>query len=211
MTSAPLSERLRPTALRDLTLPLPIIERLERMLAARSVTNMLFHGETGTGKTSAARIIGATLHRQNFVEFDGTDLTTEAARRTIIGFSSSMPFGGQHEIKLCFIDAADFLPNRAQVALHKIIEDHHGTRFILAVNDRDALIKPIRSRLLPICFDIDTPNMRPVLDRLIPRYERVLTDAGIAFDESGLRRIVFGNLPDFRQIALHLDAAFPTT
>jgi DNA polymerase III delta prime subunit len=173
MTLTSLSERLRPTALSELTLPIPVIKRLERMLASRNITDMLFHGETGTGKTSAARIIGHALGPMNFVEFDCTQLSAEAARTRIAGYSSSMPLG--KGMKLAFLDAAESLPPKAQWALHKIIEDHQSvTRFILAVNDRDKLIKPIRSRLFPICFDIDTAKTGAVLDRLVPRYERVL-------------------------------------
>jgi hypothetical protein len=33
--------------------------------------------------------------------------------------------------------------------------------------------------------------------------------AGIAFDESALRRIVFDSFPDFRQIALRVQFEFP--
>ena len=50
------SEILRPTALSDLTLPMPTIHRLERVIESGAKVNMLFYGPPGSGKTSTARI-----------------------------------------------------------------------------------------------------------------------------------------------------------
>jgi replication-associated recombination protein RarA len=51
-----LSEILRPQALSDLTLPMPTIERLQRVIESGSMVNMLFYGPPGSGKTGAAEI-----------------------------------------------------------------------------------------------------------------------------------------------------------
>ena len=51
-----LSEILRPQTVSDLTLPTPIIDRLQKMIETNSIMNMLFYGKVGTGKTSAARL-----------------------------------------------------------------------------------------------------------------------------------------------------------
>jgi hypothetical protein len=56
------SELLRPQQLGDLTLPQPIIDRLQRMIDSNSIMNMLFYGDAGLGKTSAARILGNSLN-----------------------------------------------------------------------------------------------------------------------------------------------------
>jgi replication-associated recombination protein RarA len=53
----PFSEMLRPQQLVDLSQPERVIDRLQRMVETRSLMNMLLHGELGTGKTSAARIL----------------------------------------------------------------------------------------------------------------------------------------------------------
>ena len=51
------SELLRPQQLGDLTLPRRDIDRLQRMIDTDDVMSMLFYGEPGLGKTSAARLI----------------------------------------------------------------------------------------------------------------------------------------------------------
>ena len=60
-----LSEILRPQALADLTLPAPTIERLKRVIASRSMVNMLFYGPPGSGKTSAANLYGRHRRRHD--------------------------------------------------------------------------------------------------------------------------------------------------
>jgi len=63
------SEILCPQALSDLTLPMPTIHRLQRVIESGSWLNMLFYGPPGSGKTSAARIFikaiggSATINR----------------------------------------------------------------------------------------------------------------------------------------------------
>ncbi len=71
------SELLRPQQLDDLTLPRRDLERLNRMIASGSIMNMLFYGQPGLGKTSAARaiirLIGADAYEINGSQATGVD------------------------------------------------------------------------------------------------------------------------------------------
>ena len=69
------SEILRPCQLSDLTLPQPDIDKLEQMVASRAIMNLLFYGKTGSGKTSAARVILSILAPHSSTEIDGSLLT----------------------------------------------------------------------------------------------------------------------------------------
>lgn len=51
------SETLRPQTLADLVLPDHLIASLEGCVRSGWIPNMLFHGDPGMGKTSAARIL----------------------------------------------------------------------------------------------------------------------------------------------------------
>ena len=51
-----LPEIMRPQTVNDLTLPRPMIDRLQTMIETKAIMNMLFYGKVGTGKTSAARL-----------------------------------------------------------------------------------------------------------------------------------------------------------
>ena len=85
--------------------------------------------------------------------------------------------------KICFLDGADLIPKAAQQELPGVIDkwsdDTHYTRFLLAVNDLSKIIPEIRSRLMPISFDIEASDRDGVQKRLIARYESKLAECGI--------------------------------
>lgn len=56
-----LSEKLRPTNFDDLILDPKIKDRLKKMFETKKVMNMIFYGQPGCGKTSAARIFTESL------------------------------------------------------------------------------------------------------------------------------------------------------
>ena len=75
-----LPEIMCPQTLGDLTLPRPMIERLQKMIETKSIMNMLFYGKVGTGKTSAARLfedsadLYALCRSHMFVQWDGSSV-----------------------------------------------------------------------------------------------------------------------------------------
>jgi DNA polymerase III delta prime subunit len=111
--------------------------------------------------------------------------------------------------KICFIDEAEYVSKQAQGALRKVIEDFsENCRFLFAVNDISKIISPIRSRLMPICFDI-LPAERPEAQRrLIERYETKFAELGIPLDKERLRQIVGIYFPDLRAIANKVEFEF---
>ena len=122
-------------------------------------------------------------------------------------FASSVAmFGG---LKICFIDEADHVSTPAQAALRKIIEQSSDNcRFLFAVNNVAKLIPAIRSRLVPISFDIAPADRTEVQDRLIDRYERKMAEIGMRVDRQRLTEIVGIYYPDLRSIANNIEFEF---
>jgi DNA polymerase III delta prime subunit len=203
-----LSELLRPQQLGDLTLPPRIITRFQRMIESGSILNMLFYGGPGLGKTSAARVFINAVGPSDFIEVNGSDATgVDFVRERIVRFSSSLAMNGG--TKICFIDEADYVSQNAQAALRKVIEEYSDNcRYLLAVNNISKLIPAIRSRLMEICFDIAPVDRVEVKKRLVERYERKLSDAGILIDKGRLAQIVSIYYPDLRSIPNHLEFEF---
>jgi replication-associated recombination protein RarA len=104
------SEILRPRQLSDLALPQKDIDHLEQMVASRAIMNLLFHGKTGTGKTSAARVILSILAPRSSTEMDGSLLNkAESVRERVERYASTMTlYGGE---KMCFLDQLDLASN----------------------------------------------------------------------------------------------------
>ncbi len=205
----PLSELLRPRQLGDLTLPLQEIKRLQRMVETGNIMSMMFHGQPGLGKTSAARILISELHgKDNCLEVNGSAFANvDFVRDRIMPFVTSVRmFSGA---KICFIDEADFMPGKAQAALRHLIEKSYGKcQFLFTANNIGKLDGAIRSRLLLVDFDISFADQDEVLERLCQHYERRLPDFGIKFDSQRLREIVAIYFPDLRTVANRLEAEF---
>lgn len=154
-----LSERLRPQKLSDLTLPLAVSGRLQRMIDRRRPMNMIFHGPPGTGKTSAIQIFLREWEQFDTLQINGSLQTgIDVVRDRIEGFARS-PFSNSEELRLCFIDEADYLSASAQASLRVLIEKcEYNCCFIFALNELDKIAVPLRSRLHGINFAISTAN-----------------------------------------------------
>ena len=115
-----LSEQLRPTEFADLIQPSAMVERLERMAEQRMPMNMLFYGQPGVGKTSAARILLNKLDA-DYCEINGSMETgIEHVRKNIEMFCVSMSMFSA--VKVCFIDECEYLSMNAQASLRGLIE-----------------------------------------------------------------------------------------
>lgn len=195
-----LSEKLRPLSLADLNLPENISNSLQRMVRSGSTMNLLFYGKPGIGKTSAARILikelGADVYELNG-SFNNGDKTMV---KVIESFASTVSM--MEGPKICFIDEADHMSKDVQASLRYVIERVSGnTRFLLTANDIGKLSPAMKSRCLPVCFDVPPHQIRDVVDRMTLRYEQRLDELGYRADTKRIRDIVAYYFPDLRMIA----------
>ena len=80
------------------------------------------------------------------------------------------------------------VPKAAQQALPSVIDEMYHCRFLFTVNHLAKIIPEIRSRLMPICFDIKPSDREEVQKRLIERYESKLAEYGIAARQAAFDR-----------------------
>jgi putative ATPase len=202
-----LSELLRPQQLGDLTISQKDIERLQQMADSGNMMDLIFYGEPGTGKTSAARILIKATGVDHPLEVNGSSASGIDYIRDKIGPYARSPSVLQSK-KLVFIDEADGLTKPAQSSLRYVIENKRNTRFIFTANDIGKLSEAIQSRMLSIRFDVSPNNRLEVLKRLNERYQAQLTELGIQFDKDRLSEIMGLYYPDFRAIANNLEYEF---
>ena len=200
-----LSELLRPRSIAELNLPSDISNSLQRMESSGSVMNLLFYGEPGIGKTSAARIL---TEKADVYEINGSfNNGDKTMLKEIERFASCVSLWGQQ--KVCFIDEADYLTKEVQAGLRYTIEKFSAsTRFILTANDFKKVTPALKSRCVPICFDVLPKDRAVVVEKMVARYEQRLTEFGYEYDPNRLREIVGIYFPDLRNIANQLQLSF---
>ena len=196
---APLSELLRPKEFRDLIQPLEVIQRLEAMVKDLAPANMLLYGSPGLGKTSAARILLSKLG-DNWTEVNGSLTTGIDVVRDIENFARSVGlFEGP---RICFIDEAEYLSVNAQAGLRGVVEKYAGNcRFLLTANDIRKFQPALKSRCMPVCFDIKSVDAEDAITRLLPRYAKTLEELGFKIDGSRLKDLLCFYFPDLRAFA----------
>jgi DNA polymerase III delta prime subunit len=168
---------------------------------------MLFYGEPGIGKTSAARILIKNMVADNY-EINGSFKNGERTMLKVIeDFATSASILGGP--KICFIDEADYMSKDAQASLRNLIENvSQNTRFILTANDIGRLLPAIRSRCHPICFDVRPTDKQGVVEKMTKRYIHKFNEMRIEVDPIRLAEIVSIYFPDFRSISNQFELEF---
>jgi DNA polymerase III delta prime subunit len=128
--------------------------------------------------------------------------------KSIENFAHAVSLRGRP--KICFIDEADQMSVSNQDAIRYTIENTSAnTRFLLTANDITKLTKAIKSRCLPVCFDLKPLEAAVLVEELTVRYDTKLKSLGFKMENQRIREIVGLCFPDMRMIAnrLELEAA----
>lgn len=138
----------RPATFEDLVGNEETVEALQTMLKKNKVPHtFLFHGESGCGKTTIARILASSLgcSQSDYSEINASDFRGIDSVRDIIQNAKYLPLQGA--VKVYVIDECHKLTNDAQNAMLKILEDTpKHVYFILCTTDPQKLIGTIKSR-----------------------------------------------------------------
>ena len=194
-----LSELLRPREFSDLLQPQQIIGSLEAMAMAKSPNNMLFYGSPGLGKSSAARILLARLGDNSFEINGSLDNGIDVVRKIESGATSCGLGSGP---RVCLIDEADYLSKQAQAGLRGLIEKvYTNCRFILTANSVRKIDPALRSRCMPICFDVPASACSEIIARVLPKYLKQLRTLNIEIEEKRVRELFPIYFPDLRGLA----------
>ena len=159
----PWIEKFRPKKIDKIMGQEEIIKSLKNMLKNGSFPHMLFHGKSGTGKTSTILAIAKELYGKKstmmIMKLDASDdRGINSVREEIKGFAEKISIYNKG-IKLIILDEADSMTFDAQFALRRIIEKYSDTtRFCLICNYENKIIPAIKSRCAnfrfnPISYD----------------------------------------------------------
>lgn len=201
----PWVEKYRPEKLDDVVGQNEIVERLKQYVKNRSLPNMLFSGQAGIGKTSAAvamaKELFGTAFNQNFLELNASDERgIDVVRSTIKEFARTLAFDS--DFKIIFLDESDALTADAQQALRRTMEKYTKTcRFILSCNYSSRIIEPIQSRC--VIFRFRGLSAKDIGGRL----DYVAKGEGIKLSEDGKKAVIYVAEGDMRKAINILQAS----
>ncbi len=160
----PWVDKYRPHVLRDVIGHDEIKDVLKRSIELGNLPHLLFHGGSGTGKTSTVLAIAMQLYgprkiNQKVMELNASDENgINVVREKIISFAKIVV--GTPDLaypspnfKMIILDEADSMTGEAQTALKKVMEVTCDiTRFVFICNYENKIIEPIKSRCASFRF-----------------------------------------------------------
>jgi replication factor C subunit 3/5 len=147
----PWVEKYRPKTMDEIISHAQNIETIKKLLIGGSLPHLIFHGSSGTGKTSTIMALAKKIYGKNIrlmvMKLDASDdRGINSVREDIKGFADKSNMF-QKGVRLIILDEADSMTFDAQFALRRIIEKYSATiRFCLICNYENKIIPAIRSR-----------------------------------------------------------------
>jgi DNA polymerase III delta prime subunit len=169
-------------------------EQVLGWISKKSIPNLIFSGDPGTGKTTLAKIL---INQLGVNEYDVLEINAsrengvDVVRDKIVNFVQTMPFG---DFKVVLLDEADYLTAAGQAMLRHDIEEYSMTaRFILTCNYAHKIIPALKSR----CHEFHIAKT----DRteFTARAATVLVTENIEFDLDTLDSYITATYPDLRK------------
>ena len=147
-------EKYRPKTLEDLVLPERYKSDFEKVIEQGSISNLLFSGPPGGGKTTLALVLcsknGVLFNRRdNLLMANGSSKKSRSIAfvdSVVEPFLKHPPAGDK--IKIVFMDEADNITSDAYDSWRGIIEKYHKAyaRFIWTCNYVSKIPDPVQSR-----------------------------------------------------------------
>ena len=146
----------RPSTIDEMALYPALKKKLKFYEKSNDFSHLIFHGGVRTGKTSAARILGAHEDR-TLMEIDCAQDNSKQMLQTLAKGTTSINLFGRDRLML--LDEFHEIPEASQRVLNKAMEDRsaHNT-FIFCVNVIEKVADSIFSRCFQLGFDVGVLN-----------------------------------------------------
>ena len=149
------AQKYRPKSFEEVILSDEMRRKLSRVVNQQGGISMLFWGRPGCGKTTVAKLI----NRDNTVLINCSTNNSIDTIRWIESNFRTRTLTGQR--RLLLLDEADNLSADAQAAIRGVSEAlSEYNDFVLTANDPNKLTEAVRSRFLPVEFNLELEETR---------------------------------------------------
>ena len=193
-------EEYRPKTIDDCILPQSLKTLFKSFIDKGELSNLLFSGTPGIGKTTVAKALCEQLNCDWIMINGSEEGGIDVLRDKIKNFASTVSLSGGK--KVVILDEADYLnPQSTQPALRGFIEEFHkNCRFILTCNFKNRIIEPLHSRFSNIEFKINSKDKPKLASKLFERTISILKENNVDYNDKVLAQLVKKHFPDFRKV-----------
>jgi len=193
-------EEYRPKTIDDCILPQSLKTLFTSFIEKGELSNLLFSGTAGIGKTTVAKALCQQLNCDWIMINGSEEGGIDVLRNKIKNFASTVSLSGGK--KVVILDEADYLnPQSTQPALRGFVEEFHkNCRFILTCNFKNRIIEPLHSRFSNIEFRIANKDKPKLASKLFERATYILKEQNVDFEEKVLAELIKKHFPDFRKL-----------
>jgi replication factor C small subunit len=186
------AQKYRPKSFDEVILSDEMRRKLSRVVNQRGGISMLFWGRPGCGKTTVAKLI----NRDNTVLINCSTNNSIDTIRWIESNFRTKTLTGQR--RLLLLDEADNLSADAQAAIRGVSEAlSEYNDFVLTANDPNKLTEAVRSRFLPVEFNLDLEETRLLVRN---RLCEIATIEGFSNVEDSVIERAIKFYPDLRRM-----------
>ena len=193
-------EQYRPKTIDDCILPDSLKSLFLAFIKKGEISNMLFSGTAGIGKTTVAKALCEQMNCDWIMINGSEEGGIDVLRNKIKNFASTVSLSGGK--KVVILDEADYLnPQSTQPALRGFVEEFHkNCRFILTCNFKNRIIEPLHSRFSNIEFKVNPKDKPKLASRLFERAVYILKEQNIDYEDKVLVELITKHFPDFRKL-----------
>ena len=165
------------------------------------LSNLLFSGTPGIGKTTVAKALCEELNCDWIMINGSEEGGIDVLRNKIKNFASTVSLTEQSNHKVVIVDEADYMnAESVQPALRNFIETFYkNCRFIFTCNYKNKILPALHSRCTVIDFAIKNGQKVKTAQALLKRLGKVLDDEQIEYDKKVLAELIQKYYPDFRR------------
>ena len=193
-------EEYRPKTIDDCILPQSLKTLFTSFIEKGELSNLLFSGTAGIGKTTVAKALCEQLNCDWIMINGSEEGGIDVLRNKIKNFASTVSLSGGK--KVVILDEADYLnPQSTQPALRGFVEEFHkNCRFILTCNFKNRIIEPLHSRFSNIEFKVNPKDKPKLASRLFERAIYILKEQNVDYEDKVLVELITKHFPDFRKL-----------